>query len=77
MSAVAQGRDAAGQFASVDHSAPDVALAEPLDIEGLRGTLEDFLDGSLPGFAFDVYPENVEIAVSHLIDELVEAHRGA
>ena len=42
------------------------------NIDGLRATLVDFLENSLPGFGFNVY--GVDPYVDRLVDSLVDAH---
>lgn len=70
---VSQGRDAIGQFATAPHSDPELNLTSPApDAEGLRATLVDFLEGSLPGFNFVV--DGVDEPVDALVTVLVAAH---
>lgn len=68
-----QTRDAIGQYAPTQNSAPELDLdcAYP-DVEGLRATLVDFLEGSLPGFGFHV--TEVDTAVNELVSSLVTQH---
>lgn len=68
-----QTRDGAGRFGPAVNTAPDAELSPATaDIEGLRGTLVDFLEGSLPGFGFNV--PAVDAYVDQLVDSLVDAH---
>lgn len=69
-----QTRDQLGQFTAGANSAPELGLApSDADIEGLRATLVDFLDGSLAGFGMNV--GDVEPHVDALVTSLVGAHR--
>lgn len=70
---MSQTRDVIGQFAPAAHSDPELHLSPtPADVEGLRATLVDFLEGSLPGFGVNV--DGVERYVDLLVDSLVAAH---
>lgn len=72
MSIPTQPRDTAGQFASPDNSGPEMGLSQPLDIEGFRETLRDFLEGSLPGFGFQV--PFVDVEVDAMVDAFIDSH---
>lgn len=68
-----QARDTVGQFTPTQNSDPELVLdATYPDAEGLRATLVDFLEGSLPGFGFDV--DGVEGPVDTLVVALAAAH---
>lgn len=68
-----QPRDDAGRFGTVTNTLPELELSPaPADIEGLRATLVDFLEGSLPGFGFNVY--GVDKYVDVLVDSLIDSH---
>ena len=67
-----QARDVIGQFAPVSNSGPELDLTSRPDIEGLRGTLVDFLEGSLPGFNFVV--DDIDGPVNTLVAALAAAH---
>lgn len=70
---MSQARDVVGQFAPALHSGPELHLTPPApDVEGLRATLVDFLEGSLPGFNFVV--DGVDEPVDALVTALAAAH---
>ena len=69
-----QARDGLGQFASTSHSAPTVTLERSPEADALHATLVDFLEGSLPGFGFDV--NDVDPAVTQLVGSLLVSHAG-
>lgn len=68
---MSQSRDVVGRFGTSPRSTPGVTLSA-LDIEGFRGTLTDFLEGSLPSFGFVV--PSVDDAVDRMVDAFLDAH---
>ncbi len=62
-----------GQWQPVLNPA-EVALTVEPDIEGLRATIQDFLEGSLPGFGFAVPDTDIEKAVDRLVAALEDTH---
>lgn len=70
-----QTRNTLGQFATAVHTGPELELSpSTADIEGLRATLVDFLDGSLPGFGFNVGEVPITVAVDRMVDSLIDSH---
>ena len=70
---MSQPRDVIGQFSTTLHSDPELELVPSrANIEGLRATLVDFLENSLPGFGFNVY--GVDPYVDQLVSSLIDAH---
>ena len=74
-SSVTLTRDNVGRFAPEAHTAPEVDLGVSReDADALRETLQDVLEGSLPGFGFHTTEGDIAAAVDRLVDSLRAGH---